>query len=418
MLTKFVSFDSIAPLRSNRRLPYKYERLYREAFINLQENVNIFEYFHILMKIEVIMKGTIMFTGGGTGGHIYPNLALAREFSSLGYEVLYMGGACSMEERLAKENNIKFFSTKTVKLVRGLNSRAILNNISIPSTLLDGVNQAKNILKEVKPDVVFSKGGFASLPCVIAASRLNIHVFAHESDKTLGIANKIASMLGATILKAHPDTKFCGTFVGMPLRRELFNVSRAKAYRTLNISTSKPVLLVMGGSLGAQAINDEISNHLSALCAHFFVLHVTGKGKNSLLKNSSYKAYEYADDVGAFYGASDVVISRAGATSVFELSALQKKALFVPLPKGVSRGDQIDNAHLAKEYGANVLYQDENFSKDFVDAILDAYKNPPMTKITSDSNGKIVEIVCDRLRRGEICKDKKQSQNGSPSSYS
>lgn len=359
------------------------------------------------------MNNFIMFTGGGTGGHVYPNIAIADEMKKMGCTPLYMGSENGIERSIAKDNDIPFYKTKTIKFVRGLSLHAILNNINIPTTLYRAVNEAKEILLDTQPDLIFSKGGFASLPCVIAASRMNIPIIAHESDKTLGIANRIAKLLGATILKANPYSNFDGILVGMPLRRHLFEVSRLNAYKKLHINTTKPVLLVIGGSSGASAINDEIYNHLKGLCAHFFVLHIVGKNKSMNINHQDYISYEYADDIATFYASSDVVVSRAGATSIYELSALQKKALFVPLPKGISRGDQVDNANLALEYGGNLLLQDENFSCNFLPKILETYKNPPMSKIQSDSNGKIVKIICDTLRRGEKCKNRKPSPNGS-----
>lgn len=360
----------------------------------------------------------ILFTGGGTGGHVYPNLALAQEFKRRGFEPIYMGGNDSVEQKLAQDENIPFFHTPTIKLVRSLSFSAIKNNLSIPHTLNTAVNKAVEIIKTQKPCCVFSKGGFASLPAVLAASKLNIPIFAHESDKTLGLANKIAKMKGATILKANPKASFDGEFVGMPLRRSLFLANRSTALKKLGIDTDKKILLILGGSSGAQAINDCVYKNLDALCKDFFVLHVLGKGKGKSVKHKNYKAFEYADNIADFYCVCDVVVSRAGATAVFEISALKKRALFIPLPKGVSRGDQIDNAYLAEEYGASVLLQNEDFFDNFVNAISNTLKKPPMRNISADANGKIADIVCDRLRRGEICKNKKQSQNGSPSFYS
>lgn len=370
-------------------------------------------------KFQPTPTNTVVFTGGGTGGHIYPNLALANEFEKRGYSPVYVGGeGDTMEHRLADRNGIPFFGVKTVKLVRSLSPSAIKNNLSIPFTLKKSVKNAIQILKEQNPCAVISKGGFASLPAVLGASKLKIPVFAHESDMTLGLANKIAKAKGAIILKANPTAKFDGEFVGMPLRRSLFHADRAAAMKRLGITTDKEIVLILGGSSGAQALNEVVERHIKSLCAKYFVLHVCGKGKGKNVSHENYRSFEYADNVADFYAVSDVVVSRAGATAVFEISALKKRALFIPLPKGISRGDQIDNAYLAQEYGGHVLMQDESFFDNFLPAIQKALKNPPMMCISNDANGKIADIVCDKLRRGEKCKNKKPSPNGSPSFYS
>ncbi len=357
----------------------------------------------------------IVFTGGGTGGHIYPNLALIGEFKKRGFTPVYIGGdGDTLERKLAKSRGIEYHGIPTIKLVRSLSTSAIKNNLKIPVALKNSILQATSLLKQINPDCVFSKGGFVSLPVVCAAKKLDIPTFAHESDLTLGLANKIAAQKGATMFKANPHSKFKGTFVGMPLRDVLFKSGKSQSLKTLGIDNpeNKKVMLILGGSLGAQAINDAVSVNIDELTNHFYVLHVSGKNKSQKISHKDYKCFEYADDIAAFYAASDVVISRAGATAVFEISALQKRALFIPLPKGISRGDQIYNADLAKEYGAHVLLQDSDFSQNFVKAVENAAQSSPMKIISNDANGKIADVVCDTLRRGEKCKDKKPSPNG------
>ena len=251
---------------------------------------------------------------------------------------------------------------------------------------------------------------------MLAASKAHIPIFAHESDYTLGLANKIAKLKGATIFKANPNAKFDGVFVGMPLRENLLRKDKAEVQKTLNINNpfKKPVLLVFGGSSGASAINEAVKKNIKSLTSKYYVLHVTGKNKDEKISANDYRAFEYADDISLFYTACDVILSRAGATSVFEISSIGKRAVFVPLPKGASRGDQIYNADLAKEYGGIVLKQDSSFCDNFVGAIETAMQNPPMKPIKHDSNGKIADVVCDKLRRGEKCKNKKPSPNGLP----
>lgn len=379
-------------------------------------------------------SNVIVFTGGGTGGHIYPNLALIPEFEKRGFKAVYVGGdGGTMERKLAREFGVKYHGLPVIKLVRSISPSAISNNLKIPFTLRHAINEAKELLKKINPAAVFSKGGFVSLPVVIAASKLDIPTFAHESDLTAGLANRIAAKYGATMLKANPHAKFKGETVGMPLRDSLFSSKKSEARAKLNISTTKKVLLILGGSSGAKFLNDEVAKNISELIKKYFVLHVCGRGafassespsaSQSILKKnenelSSYMRFDYADNIADFYAASDIVVSRAGATAVYEISALKKRAVFVPLPKGVSRGDQIYNARLAEEYGAYTLCQNEQFSDNFLRIIEKAVQNPPMRALSCDANGKIADIVCASIGRGEKCKDKKLSQNGSQLSCS
>ncbi len=358
-------------------------------------------------------KKSIVFTGGGTGGHVYPNIALFDQFVKRGFSIKYIGreGDC-IEHKLSMANGAEYHSTNSVKFVRSLKPKAIINNLSIPFTLAKSIKQATTILKKISPDAVFSKGGFVSLPCVIASLKLKIPTFCHESDYTLGLANKLGKMLGATTLKANPQSKFKGEFVGMPLRKDLFRISKTPLIPQTN---TLPVLLIVGGSSGANDINNAIKHSFVDLTNNYFVIHVTGanKGYELPLKAKNYVRIDYANDIGALYQSADVIISRAGATAVFEISALKRKAVFVPLPKGISRGDQIYNARLAQKFGGIVLCQDKHFLDNLLPSIQKALKNPPMRPIQSDANGKIADIVCDSIiARGELCKDKKPLPNG------
>ncbi len=351
---------------------------------------------------------TVVLTGGGTGGHIYPNLALIPDLAVRGMEAVYIGGEGDvLERRLATKAGLSYYGTETVKLVRSMSSSALKNNLCIPAALKRATNRAEDILRHISPDVVFSKGGFVSLPTVLAAKRLGIPVVAHESDLTLGLANKMARAAGATILKANPNSKFDGIFVGMPLRRALFGVDPREARKRLNICTQKPVLLVLGGSSGAKFLNDAVTKMMDVLTEQYFVLHVTGKATERV-QRQNYACFEYADDIGDFYAAADVILSRAGATAVFEISALEKRAVFVPLPKGISRGDQPYNAALAQSLGAVALYQNEQFYQKLLPSIEIALQNAPMRALADDANGKIADIIYDSIRRGVKCKDKKR----------
>ncbi len=364
-------------------------------------------YSHIIgekvdMYNSVLKDKTIVLTGGGTGGHIYPNLALAEKLLPLGAKIVYLGGqGDTLERTLAKKNNLKYLAVDTIKFVRGYSFSALKNNFSIPSKLNKSVKDCVIILKNINASLVFSKGGFVSVPVVLAAKKLNIPIIAHESDISLGLGNKIAQKKGAIMLKGHPDANFKGEFVGIPLRNELFSQTNKSARQQLNIPQNEKVLLVIGGSSGAQALNDALINNLNTLLKTFYIIHVTGIGKEIAIPKAinveRYKQVSYAHNVSTYLNCADVILSRAGATAVFEISALKKRAVFVPLPKGVSRGDQPFNAELAQKYGASVLKQDENFLANFAKVISSSYKSAPMRPIINDTNGKIIEIICANL---------------------
>ncbi len=355
----------------------------------------------------------IILTGGGTGGHVYPNLALVNEFKRRGLECSYIGGTGeSIEKRAAADAGLPFYSVPVIKLTRSMSLSAIKNNLLIPSVLKKGVRAAEEILKKLKPDAVFSKGGFVSLPAVLAASKLNIPVVCHESDLTLGLANKIAKHKKAVMISANPHSTF-GKFCGMPLREELFKADRPAARTSFGIADSKKVLLVVGGSSGASILNNLVLEALPKLKENYFVIHITGKKAQTdeFKKSKNYYPLSYCFDMGSAYAAADLIVSRAGATAVSEIAALEKRALFIPLPKGISRGDQIDNAALAVEYGGQVLYQDEASLDSFLESIKRLANSPPMRRISADSNGKIADVVCDSIGRGDLCR--KRLQNGS-----
>ena len=283
------------------------------------------------------------------------------------------------------------------------------NNLSVPRVLSAGKRAAEKILSEEKPALVFSKGGFAALPFVLAAAALKIPVICHESDSTPGLSNKIAKIKGAKALTAYPGSSF-GEFVGMPVREELFCKNRALARASLGIPSTENVLLVTGGSSGAQALNDALLRMLPELEERCVVVHVTGRGKaeKGRARSARYIPLEYSDDMGTLYAASDAVLSRAGATAVAELAALGKRAVLVPLPKGISRGDQIPNAELAAKHGARIVTQDGDLAAKLLPVLLHAFALPPMTRISSDANGKIASVIDVTMRRGVKCNDKKR----------
>ena len=356
----------------------------------------------------------ILLTGGGTGGHIYPNLALLPALERLDIDAFYGGGEGDVpEKRAAERAKLDYVGVPCVKFIRSFSPKALSNNLSVPRVLSAGVHAAEEILKRETPDAVFSKGGFAALPYVLAAARLGVPVICHESDKTPGLSNRLASMKGAVALSAYPGSHF-GEFVGMPVREELFCRDGDAARKSLGIPQGEKVLLVAGGSSGAKAVNDALFPLLPFLEKRCVVIHLTGRGKagDAPPRSERYIPLEYSDDIGSLYAASDLVLSRAGATAVAELAALGKRAVFIPLPKGVSRGDQLPNAELAKRHGGKVIFQHELAAKLFP-VIVNAFSQPPMRRISNDANGKIASFIDATIRRGVKCKDRKPSPSGS-----
>ncbi|MDD4839137.1 MAG: UDP-N-acetylglucosamine--N-acetylmuramyl-(pentapeptide) pyrophosphoryl-undecaprenol N-acetylglucosamine transferase [Clostridia bacterium] len=336
---------------------------------------------------------TIVLTGGGTGGHIYPSLALLPKLKQHFENIFFIGGT-GIERDIVERAGLPFYEVPTVKFDRSLS----LSNFKIPCKLHRAVELAKVILKEIKPDIVFSKGGYASLPTVIAARKLNIEVVCHESDATLGLANKVAKLYGATVSTALFQTATQNknfVYTGMPLREELFSISPSVAKSKIN-SADKPVLLVLGGSSGAVFLNKVVYSALDELTKKYFVVHISGKNGDFSVSSENYLQIEYSNQIKIYYAAADYVLSRAGATAVAELSALNKRTILVPLPKGNSRGDQLANAEFARGLGAKVIFQ-HDFSADvLVDALNSLNDAPPMRSIGKDANTAIVNLLIEK----------------------
>lgn len=332
---------------------------------------------------------TIVLTGGGSGGHVIPLLAMMPDLKRDFDKIYYVGGH-GIEKPLAKKAGVAYREIYTV----GLDRTRFFRNIRIPFVLIRAIKETVAFFREIKPDVVFGKGGYVSLPAIIAARRLHIPTVCHESDLTLGLANRIAHRLGATILTGFDKTATLSRdfiYVGFPLRQELKNIDKDFAVNAFKLDNAKKTLLVMGGSLGAQAINDVLNDSLDALLPQYNVLHVTGKNKSSITPVPGYFPIEYTDDIGALFAAADTVVSRAGAGTLFELSYLEKPALLIPLPKTASRGDQIDNALYAKEFGAKVLFQEDLTKTSFVNAVMRC--TVPMRPFAPAGNNAIGRIL-------------------------
>lgn len=289
----------------------------------------------------------ITFCGGGSAGHVVPNIAIAEEAIKK-YAVSYIG-TDGIEKTICQEKNIPFTSFNGVKLVRG----KIIKNLSIPFKLVKSVKECIKILKKEKPDLLFCKGGYASLPPALAAHRLKIPILTHESDLSAGLANKIIARKAERILTSFPETakKFKnGVYTGSPIRKSLFNNSKLSAKNQLGLDL-RPTVLVFGGGSGSQKINETLRKILIPLCKKYNVLHICGKG--NAVENSvyGYKQIEFCEDMGTAYACADYAVARSGSNSVFEILALKIPCLFIPLANSSTRGDQIENAEYFKAKG-------------------------------------------------------------------
>ncbi len=299
----------------------------------------------------------ILFTGGGSAGHVIPNLALMNELK-YSYRILYMGTG-GIEKTLVGNSGFPFFQVDCPKLVRAFT----LENFKIPFRLSRAKKNALAVMKREQPDLVFSKGGFASYPAVWAAHRLKIPVLTHESDLSAGLCTKLIAKKCKYVLTSFPETATFfknGKQTGSPIRKEILNGEKSRALRKYGFREGKPVLLVLGGGSGSRALNEAIGKNLPSLLQNFQILHLTGKG-NAAEKTEGYVPLEFENDMGSAYAAADLVLARAGSNTVFEIMALKKPSVLVPLTRG-SRGDQLQNAEYFEKKGLCTLLREENLS--------------------------------------------------------
>lgn len=341
----------------------------------------------------------IVLTGGGSAGHVIPALALLPHLKD--YEIHYIGGKGIEKEILSKYDDIPYYPITTVKLRRSLS----FSNLLIPFKLLAGIFSARKILKKIKPDVIFSKGGFVSLPVVIAAKRLRIPVIAHESDMTVGLANRIAKKYCKHICTTFETTAASlgekAIFTGSPIRESIYSGDQETGRKICGFKTKKPMLLFMGGSLGAIAINTALRSALPQLTKNYNICHITGKGNiDENIDNASYKQIEFTNDIHHLFSVADIIIGRAGSNSACEILALRKPSLLIPLPRAASRGDQILNAEYFAERGlAEVLLQENLTPSSLIDAVNNVFDKrfsliSAIEKVPSiDGTKKIAEII-------------------------
>lgn len=320
----------------------------------------------------------IVLTGGGTAGHVTPNIALLPKLKELNFDVHYIGSYDGIEKKLIEDFKVPYYGISTGKLRRYFD----VKNFSDPFRVIKGFAEAKKILKTLKPDVVFSKGGFVSVPVVRAAASLNIPCIIHESDMTPGLANKLCIPVAKKVCCNFPETlqglpADKAVLTGSPIREELTKGNKFRAMDMCHFSSGKPIVLVIGGSLGAAGVNKLVRDSLPHLLEDFQVVHICGKEKidNLLLNQPGYQQFEYVkEDLKDLFAMADVVISRAGANAICELLALRKPALLIPLPARSSRGDQILNAQSFASQGfAMVADEDELTPFSLVEKVQELY---------------------------------------------
>ena len=310
----------------------------------------------------------LLLTGGGTAGHVTPNIAMLPLLREQGYDISYIGSYNGIEKKLITEQNVPYYGISTGKLRRYFD----LKNLTDPFRVIKGCFEARKLIRTIKPDVVFSKGGFVSVPVVLAAHREHIPVIIHESDMTPGLANKICIPYANKVCCNFPETVAMipdskGILTGTPIRAELSRGDRQTGLDLCHFTSNKPVIMVIGGSLGAQHVNEAIRSILPSLLERFQVVHLCGKGKvdESFYSTTGYYQFDYIDkELKDLFAAADIVVSRAGANAIFELLSLNKPNLLIPLPAGASRGDQILNAQSFKKQGFSMVLPEEELTNE------------------------------------------------------
>lgn len=348
----------------------------------------------------------IVLTGGGTSGHVTPNIALMPKLRDMGYDIYYIGSKNGLEKQLIEKESIPYYGIDAGKLRR----YADFKNLTDMFRIFAGFGQALKILKKIKPEIVFSKGGFVSCPVVWAAWMRRIPVVIHESDITPGLTNKLSIPFAQKVCYTFPESenhmpKEKSVLTGLPVREEITSGDRLKGYKLCGFSSIKPVIVVIGGSQGSENINKAVRQILDKLLVTFQICHICGKGniKSELDGTKGYKQFEYINkELPDVFTCADIIISRAGATTLFEILALKKPALLIPLSKNASRGDQILNAEsFQKNRFSDVLYEENLTSELLFDKINDLYKNKnkyieAMIKNPSgNAADKITELICE-----------------------
>ncbi|MCR5101526.1 MAG: undecaprenyldiphospho-muramoylpentapeptide beta-N-acetylglucosaminyltransferase [Butyrivibrio sp.] len=319
-------------------------------------------------------------TGGGTAGHVTPNLALIPVLREKGYEIFYIGSYDGIEKKLIEDFKVPYYGIATGKLRRYMD----IKNFSDPFRVIKGFGEARKYLKEIKPDIVFSKGGFVSVPVVRAAASLKIPCILHESDMTPGLANKLCIPVASKICCNFPETleklpSEKAILSGTPIRKELKEGNASEGKKLCGFKDDKPVMMVIGGSLGAQSVNETVRYALPRLLPQFNIIHICGKEKmdNMKLSVEGYKQFEYVkNELKDLFALADIVVSRAGANAICELLELKKPNILIPLSPKNSRGDQVLNAKSFEQQGFSMVIDNDELDEDIlVESIEDLYEN-------------------------------------------
>lgn len=351
----------------------------------------------------------IILTGGGTAGHVTPNIALLPTLRELNYDIHYIGSYNGIERKLIEEMDIPYYGIDSGKLRRYFDPK----NFTDPFKILHGYKQARKLIKHLKPDVIFSKGGFVTVPVVISAHRKHIPVIIHESDMTPGLANKLCIPSADKVCCNFPETmkhlpENKAVLTGSPIRQELLSGNKLNALNFCGFTANKPVLMIIGGSQGSAVVNDAMRGILPELLKTFQVIHLCGKGKldSSLDHLEGYIQFEYVKkELADLFALTDVCVSRAGANAICEILALRKPNLLIPLSANASRGDQILNADSFENQGfSEVLTEDQLAPTILISRIMKLYNNRAdyiaamETSEQSDAISKIISLIEDLSR--------------------
>lgn len=320
------------------------------------------------------MKKIVM-TGGGTAGHVTPNIALFDSLQKDGYEIHYIGSYEGIEKGLIEDKKIPYYGISSGKFRRYRSWK----NLTDPFRVLHGFFQARRLLGRIRPNVVFSKGGFVSVPVVMAAKTRHIPVIIHESDLTPGLANKLAMPSATKVCCNFPETlpylpKEKAVLTGSPIRQELLHGNKQAAKDFCGFTGDLPILMVMGGSIGSVYINNAIRGCIDTLLTKYQIIHLCGKGNidESLKDKKGYAQFEYiSENLPDLFSAADLVVARAGANSICELLALHKPNILIPLSRNASRGDQILNANSFAKQGFSVVLEEEEVTAEKLMATID-----------------------------------------------
>ena len=359
------------------------------------------------MRKEATVGGKrIILTGGGTAGHVLPNITLMPRLLELGFEIHYVGSQNGIERGLVEFHGIPYHGISSGKLRRYFD----MKNFTDAFRIIKGVWDSYRILGRVKPDIIFSKGGFVVVPLIFAAKLRGIKVVIHESDLTPGLANRLVEPIAQKVLVSFPETlKYVpekkSILTGIPVRGDLTSASKEEGLRFLGFcDDGKPVMLVTGGSQGSAAINACVRENLPRLLERFRVVHLCGRGNLSGINMDGYKEFEVLNkDLPGVLMAADIVVSRAGANTLFELLVLKKPSLLIPLTLGQSRGDQIINAESFRERGFSAILDEKHMAEKFLDEVNDLYINRDkytraMGEVElGDAAKKIIDVILETL---------------------